>query len=153
MGSQVVIRRSKCCSELANEWGCSCLAACCSMHGCQCVPYLHACLFCKHGYDTCPRTTSAIIAALSRRGTGGATDSHIGDPRGRSWFFPERHTKEQIRTDGAGVRGSSGWLRLHVFGHIHYKGGLTMGEKPVFVNAAVCDEKYAPIQEPVVIHL
>lgn len=35
-------------------------------------------------------------------------------------------------------------LKLHIFGHIHYSHGLTMRQKTMFANAAICGEDYAP---------
>jgi len=35
-------------------------------------------------------------------------------------------------------------LKLHIFGHIHYSHGVTMRQKTMFANAAICDEDYAP---------
>ena len=46
-------------------------------------------------------------------------------------------------------------LKLHVFGHIHHSSGIH--KEPdldtVFVNAAVCDEKYRPTNAPIVIKI
>ena len=44
-------------------------------------------------------------------------------------------------------------LKLHVFGHIHHSAGLyTMIGKP-FVNAAICNERYAPVNPPIVVDI
>ena len=47
-------------------------------------------------------------------------------------------------------------LKLHVGGHLHLCGGKQsqkLGIQTIFVNASVCDESYAPINEPVIIEL
>lgn len=45
-------------------------------------------------------------------------------------------------------------LKIHTFGHIHQDGSKTINiEDKVFINGAVCDEKYQPIQKPVVIDI
>lgn len=45
-------------------------------------------------------------------------------------------------------------LRLHVFGHIHAWGGRTVEEGVRrCLNAAVCDDQYRVVREPVVIEL
>jgi len=44
--------------------------------------------------------------------------------------------------------------KVHVFGHIHGGYGKTQfGEGPIFVNAAICDEGYRPVNAPVVVEL
>lgn len=44
--------------------------------------------------------------------------------------------------------------RLHVFGHNHGGYGKRGGpDGTIFVNAAICDDRYAPIREPIVIDL
>jgi predicted phosphohydrolase len=43
--------------------------------------------------------------------------------------------------------------RLHVFGHIHEGYGVLRRDGTIYVNAAVCDERYRPTQPPVVIDL
>jgi predicted phosphodiesterase len=43
--------------------------------------------------------------------------------------------------------------RLHVFGHIHGSYGLKKTESTLFVNAAMCDEGYRPVRDPVVVEL
>lgn len=43
--------------------------------------------------------------------------------------------------------------RLHVFGHIHGGYGKAQYADTLFVNAAICDEAYNPIHEPVVADL
>jgi predicted phosphodiesterase len=44
-------------------------------------------------------------------------------------------------------------LRLHVFGHIHEGYGRLVRGRTTFVNASVCDERYAPRNPPVVVTL
>lgn len=44
-------------------------------------------------------------------------------------------------------------LKLHVFGHIHYSHGQTKFLDTLYVNAAVCDERYQPSNEPIVVDL
>lgn len=41
--------------------------------------------------------------------------------------------------------------RLHVFGHIHDSYGRLDVDGTTFVNAAICDERYSPVNAPVVI--
>lgn len=42
---------------------------------------------------------------------------------------------------------------VHIFGHIHTGHGVTANEETLFVNAAVCDEDYQPVQKPIVVRL
>jgi len=44
-------------------------------------------------------------------------------------------------------------LMLHVFGHIHSSAGICTINNTIFVNAAICDEQYNPINPPIVIEL
>lgn len=41
--------------------------------------------------------------------------------------------------------------KLHVFGHIHSGHGRYWDGKTTYVNASVCDERYNPIYEPIVV--
>lgn len=41
--------------------------------------------------------------------------------------------------------------RLHVFGHIHHSHGVRKLGGTLYVNAAVCDEKYKHTQDPIVL--
>ena len=43
--------------------------------------------------------------------------------------------------------------RVHVFGHIHSSYGKAQNSHTAFYNAALCDEDYAPNNEPWVIDL
>jgi predicted phosphodiesterase len=43
--------------------------------------------------------------------------------------------------------------KVHVFGHIHGGYGRTQYENTLFVNAAVCNEAYKPVNAPIVIDL
>lgn len=49
--------------------------------------------------------------------------------------------------------------RLHVFGHIHFGRGEEIfplspdGEPIHFVNAAICDDAYRPVNDPIVVEL
>jgi Icc-related predicted phosphoesterase len=40
-------------------------------------------------------------------------------------------------------------LKAHIFGHIHYSAGQKYQQlaksNPIFVNAAICDERYMPV--------
>jgi len=38
-----------------------------------------------------------------------------------------------------------GKLKLHVFGHIHHSYGSSMKNKTLFLNTAICNEKYEPL--------
>jgi len=41
--------------------------------------------------------------------------------------------------------------KLHVFGHAHDGHGVQEIDGTIFVNAAICTEQYAPINEPIVV--
>lgn len=43
--------------------------------------------------------------------------------------------------------------KVHVFGHIHSDPGMFKAEKTVFVNAATCNEKYYPVNPPIVVEV
>ncbi len=43
--------------------------------------------------------------------------------------------------------------KLHVFGHIHDGYGMTKIGNTTFVNAAICTERYQPINAPIVIDI
>lgn len=43
--------------------------------------------------------------------------------------------------------------QLHVFGHIHSGYGVYQGGRTKFVNASICDERYAPVNAPIVVDL
>lgn len=40
--------------------------------------------------------------------------------------------------------------KLHIFGHIHEGYGITEINDITFINAAICDEWYSPVNEPIV---
>lgn len=40
--------------------------------------------------------------------------------------------------------------KLHVFGHIHEGYGTVKINDTTFINAAICDERYRPVNEPIV---
>ena len=42
---------------------------------------------------------------------------------------------------------------LHVFGHIHAGHGVSTDDRTLFVNAAVCDDEYQPLQKPILIQM
>lgn len=45
---------------------------------------------------------------------------------------------------------------FHIFGHVHFCHGVSLrggAEKGVVVNAAICDERYRPVNPPVVLHI
>ncbi|CAF2041718.1 unnamed protein product [Rotaria magnacalcarata] len=44
-------------------------------------------------------------------------------------------------------------LHVFVFGHIHEAYGRIDQGSTIFVNASICDRKYQPVQEPIVINL
>lgn len=44
-------------------------------------------------------------------------------------------------------------LKAHVFGHIHYSYGVVHRNNIQFVNAATCNERYEPIQKPILIEI
>ena len=43
--------------------------------------------------------------------------------------------------------------KLHVFGHIHGSAGQEVRGDTLFVNASICDERYDPINPPIVVDL
>lgn len=43
--------------------------------------------------------------------------------------------------------------KLHVFGHIHCSYGQSVKDGTTYVNAAICDERYQPVNLPIVIDL
>jgi predicted phosphohydrolase len=43
--------------------------------------------------------------------------------------------------------------RLHLFGHIHEGYGEHRAEGTIYVNASICDVKYAPVNAPVIVDL
>jgi predicted phosphodiesterase len=43
--------------------------------------------------------------------------------------------------------------KIHVFGHIHGGYGKTQYADTLFINAAICNEAYKPVNEPIVIDL
>ena len=42
---------------------------------------------------------------------------------------------------------------MHVFGHIHNGYGQRQIGQTLYVNAAICDEDYRPVNAPVVVEL
>jgi Icc-related predicted phosphoesterase len=44
-------------------------------------------------------------------------------------------------------------LKLHVFGHIHYSYGSYYMGAVQYVNAAVCNESYRPVNPPIVVEI
>ncbi len=45
-------------------------------------------------------------------------------------------------------------LKLHCFGHLHLNGGQKQTiDGKVFVNAAICDEAYNPVNKPIVVDI
>lgn len=42
---------------------------------------------------------------------------------------------------------------VHVFGHIHYGYGGVYDKNTLYVNTATCNERYQPINAPIVIDL
>ena len=42
---------------------------------------------------------------------------------------------------------------IHVFGHIHHAYGGAQINDTLFVNASICDERYRPINKPIVVEL
>jgi predicted phosphodiesterase len=45
-------------------------------------------------------------------------------------------------------------LKLHCFGHLHLNGGQQMVvDGKTFINAAVCDEGYNPVNKPIVVEI
>jgi Icc-related predicted phosphoesterase len=43
--------------------------------------------------------------------------------------------------------------KMHVFGHIHGGYGKTQYENTLFINAAICNESYKPVNAPIVVEL
>ena len=46
-----------------------------------------------------------------------------------------------------------GYLKLHIFGHIHGGYGLHEAYGMRFVNASSCDEQYHPTQQPIIVDI
>lgn len=44
-------------------------------------------------------------------------------------------------------------LRLNCFGHIHHAHGLIEQDGVIFANAAICDERYKPTNDPIVVEI
>lgn len=44
-------------------------------------------------------------------------------------------------------------LQLHVFGHIHNSYGMRCEDGVTYVNASCCDERYIPINAPIIVDL
>jgi Icc-related predicted phosphoesterase len=40
--------------------------------------------------------------------------------------------------------------RLHIFGHIHEAFGIYSNQQTTFINGSICDQSYAPVNEPIV---
>jgi Icc-related predicted phosphoesterase len=62
---------------------------------------------------------------------------------------PERAGCEKLRDR---IKALS-FLRLHVFGHIHEGYGTATRGGVQYVNAAICDRSYRPVNAPVVVDL
>jgi Icc-related predicted phosphoesterase len=43
--------------------------------------------------------------------------------------------------------------KVHAFGHVHYSHGSAKRGETLFVNAAICTDRYDPWQKPVVVDL
>ena len=43
--------------------------------------------------------------------------------------------------------------KYHIFGHIHQSYGIYINDSTTFANASICNEKYNPINEPIVLDL
>ena len=43
--------------------------------------------------------------------------------------------------------------KLHVSGHIHCGYGVELDDNTIYVNASICDEKYRPINKPIIIDI
>ena len=43
--------------------------------------------------------------------------------------------------------------RYHVFGHVHLGSGMTQNDHTTFINAAICDEMYEPINKPIIFNV
>ena len=44
-------------------------------------------------------------------------------------------------------------LKLHVFGHIHEGYGIVTSPKRIYVNAAICNLRYEPVNAPIVVNI
>lgn len=74
-----------------------------------------------------------------------------GPPHG---ILDRTSTGEAVGCEALAVRvGGLARLRLHVFGHIHEAYGREDRGPTTFVNAAICDRRYRPVNQPVVIDL
>lgn len=43
--------------------------------------------------------------------------------------------------------------KIHAFGHIHYGHGVVRVENTLFINASICNERYLPWQNPIVVDI
>ena len=43
--------------------------------------------------------------------------------------------------------------KLHLFGHIHEGYGTLQTKETLFINASICNVRYAPVNEPIVLTL
>ncbi|HZS44314.1 MAG TPA: metallophosphatase domain-containing protein [Blastocatellia bacterium] len=43
--------------------------------------------------------------------------------------------------------------RWHVFGHIHHSHGMARDEHTTYINASTCDERYRPVNPPILIEV
>lgn len=74
-----------------------------------------------------------------------------GPPAGKCDWSPygqERVGCDELRTATERVRPS-----YHIFGHVHSGYGTAFNEHTVYVNASSCNERYAPVNEPVVLEI
>ena len=73
-----------------------------------------------------------------------------GPPHGIRDFIVDRSGTLQVGCELLRERVNTLKLLLHVFGHIHGAYGAAYIDETGFVNASICDERYEPINKPLV---
>lgn len=84
-----------------------------------------------------PPDTDILVTHGPPLGQGDMTLSYNGFPREQVGCWDLATVIQQIKP------------KLHIFGHIHCGHGVTKDEHTTYINAAICDEQYDPIQKPI----
>lgn len=93
----------------------------------------------KHYWDMIPNDTNVLI-------------TH-GPPYGIGDFVPYRSGEYVGCKDLLDVVYNLPDLKLHVFGHIHCSYGGGFRDNKYFINASCCNERYEPIQKPIIFEI
>lgn len=86
-----------------------------------------------------PRNTNVLIThgpAFGKLDTSRHGEDHLGDEELEKWLTTTRNS-----------------VKLHVFGHIHGGYGLRANQWLTRVNAAICNEAYRPVNQPIVVEI